>query len=926
MKHRLSVLLMLVFFAVFSLQATNNSLIFSEVQPSNATSYADEEGKHEDWIELKNTSSSSISLEGWSITDNVLQPKKWTMTGGTLAAGAYLVVFASDKDRRTPGSVLHTNFKLSATGDYLALYDPAGVKVMELNQMPRVEQDFSYCYMDGYWIDCSVPTPGAANTLDGIFRNPDPVFSMNHGLFTTAFDLTINAGLPKTKIYYTLDGSVPSPTNGTLYSQPLAITGTRIVRAITVSDDSWEIPLADSRITTKSYLFPDDILQQSNTPAGYPAKWGPYSSLPDSAIADYEMDPEIVNNAEYAEKIKQSFNDLPIVSLVTDKENFFSKDYDPVTGGIYIYTSEQLSWERPVSLEYINMADGSNLQVDCGVQLHGGASRLPEKNPKHSFRLNFRDDYGVGKLRYPIIGADGPREINSFFLRAGFSDTWNHWSTSEQSHATYVRETWTKLTQLRMNNEGSHLTYAHLFVNGMYWGLYNPIERIDDDFCAYWFGGSKDDWDVIKDAALLNGSSKAWNSLKDSVYKISASDLTYSTELYMKIQGLNIDGTPNPSYSPLIDMDNYIDYMMVNYHGSNTDWDNKNWAAARNRENPGLGYRFFCWDSENVIDSPTDNLMTSNTGTRTGPLTMMFQKLRTVPLFCIRFGDRAQKHLFNDGWLSATKAAQTFVDLTSLVEEPLYAESARWGDYRRDVHPWSSKGVLYTPDNQFVKERDALLTNYFPYRTGNFVGMLTALSPSLYPSVSATSYAINSMPIESDTIEKGDILSISGTGLLYYTLDNTDPVNWAVDGTGVAKSTAVLYSSAVSLLQNTTVKSRALSQGKWSALNEKSLIVRNLVGLKDPFANELQLTASNFPNPFRGSTTFNYVLPYAAKVNMSLYDVSGRVVTVVVNEEQSAGSHELMFDGAVLKPGVYLCRIVLSGTKSQTKVIRIVKL
>ena len=936
MKHRLSVLLMLLFVAVYSIQAIGNRLIISEVQPSNALTLADEEGNHEDWIELQNASSSPINLEGWSITDNVLQPRKWTMTGGTLDAGAYLVVFASDKDRRSPGSNLHTNFKMSATGDYLALYDPAGVKVMELNQMPRVEQDFSYCYMNGYWIDCSVPTPGTANSLSGAFRNPDPVFSMNHGLFYSAFSLTINPGLPNTKTYYTLDGSAPSPTNGTLYTQPLAITGTRIVRAITVSDDSWEIPLADSRITTRSYLFPNDILQQTNTPEGYPAKWGRSSALPDSAIADYEMDPEIVNNPVYAEKILQSFTELPIVSLVTDKNHFFSKANDPVTGGIYIYTEPNynapvpLPWERPVSLEYINVADNATLQVDCGVELHGGASRLPEKSPKHSLRINFRDDYGVGKLRFPLIGSDGPKELNSFFLRAGFSDTWIHWSTHEQSHATFVRETWTKLTQLRMNGMGSHLTYAHLFINGMYWGLYNPIERLENDFHAYWFGGNKEDWDVIKDYnEVKDGNAIAWNALKDSVNKIgiNISDLDYCTKVYMQIQGMNVDGTPNSEYPRLIDMNSFIDYMMINYFGTNTDWDSKNWSAARNRVNPGTGFKFFCWDSENVIDGVNDNIISPNGGYRGGPLSSMFQKLCKLPLFAVHFADRAQKHLFNQGWLSSKKTAETFVELTNRIETALYAESARWGDFRRDVSIYSSsKGALYTPDVQFNTERNNLLTNYFPLRTEKFVSQLKALTPQLYPSISSTAYRINGLAIETDTVEKGDILSISGTGMLYYTLDNTDPVSWTVSGSGTAKPTAVLYTNTLNLQQNTIIKSRAFYQGKWSALNEKSLIVRNLVGLKDPFANEMQLTASNFPNPFKGSTTFNYSIPSAAHVKMSIYDVSGRIVATVVNEQQSAGSHEVLFNGSVLNPGVYLCRLELTGSKPQTKVIRIVKL
>ena len=47
----------------------------------------------------------------------------------------------------------------------------------------------------------------------------------------------------------------------------------------------------------------------------------------------------------------------------------------------------------------------------------------------------------------------------------------------------------------------------------------------------------------------------------------------------------------------------------------------------------------------------------------------------------------------------------------------VYDESARRGDYRRDVHAYTSKGELYTVDNHYMKERNRLLNNYFPSRS-----------------------------------------------------------------------------------------------------------------------------------------------------------------------------------------------------------------
>ena len=63
-------------------------------------------------------------------------------------------------------------------------------------------------------------------------------------------------------------------------------------------------------------------------------------------------------------------------------------------------------WERPVSFEYFSAGDTGSFQVDCGLQIQGGEGRRPEKSPKHSFRLVFKNEYGPTKLRYPFFGDD----------------------------------------------------------------------------------------------------------------------------------------------------------------------------------------------------------------------------------------------------------------------------------------------------------------------------------------------------------------------------------------------------------------------------------------------------------------------------------------------------------------------------------------
>src|SRR5688572_9922694 len=103
--------------------------VLSEFLASNETGLLDSDGDASDWIEVWNPGPTSVDLGGWHLTDDADDLARWTFPPVTLAPGQHLVVFASDKDRAAAGSELHTSFKLSKEGDYLALVRPDGVSV-----------------------------------------------------------------------------------------------------------------------------------------------------------------------------------------------------------------------------------------------------------------------------------------------------------------------------------------------------------------------------------------------------------------------------------------------------------------------------------------------------------------------------------------------------------------------------------------------------------------------------------------------------------------------------------------------------------------------------------------------------------------------------------------------------------------------------
>ena len=123
-------------------------VVISEFLASNSNSILDESGNHEDWIEIANNTGSPVGLLGWYLTDDSNQPRKWAFPNMTLSGGAYLVVFASNKNRTNPAFNLHTNFKLSASPGYLALtHDIAGggIEIVHVfNPYPQQATDVAY--------------------------------------------------------------------------------------------------------------------------------------------------------------------------------------------------------------------------------------------------------------------------------------------------------------------------------------------------------------------------------------------------------------------------------------------------------------------------------------------------------------------------------------------------------------------------------------------------------------------------------------------------------------------------------------------------------------------------------------------------------------------------------------------------------------
>ncbi|HVO74106.1 MAG TPA: FN3 associated domain-containing protein [Ignavibacteriaceae bacterium] len=653
-----------------------------------------------------------------------------------------------------------------------------------------------------------------------------PVFSHKHGFYDNPFNLEITSDTSDEKICYTTDGSEPDPDNGTLYNSPIKIEKTAIIRAIAVNAENFK-----SKITTSTYLFLDDIINQPNNPEGYPEQWGKYFEISGTASADYEMDPEVTQDPRYAGLLKDALLQIPTISIVTNKDNLFSSNQDPEKGGIYIYTGSEGGtgdgWERPASVEFFKNNGQEDFQIDCGLRIHGGASRYPDKTPKHSFHLAFREEYGKPKLKFPLFGGNAVSSFNSIVLRANYGNTWLHRSSSERNHTQLIHDTWGKDTQLDMGNPAGHGIFVHLYLNGIYWGIYNPTEQIDDDFCVSYFGGNKEDYDIIKDYnEVFSGSITAWNNMM----KLARAGLADNAN-YQRLQGKNPDGSINPQYESYLDIENFIDYMLINYYGSNWDWDHHNWIAVRNRVYPGKGFKFFSWDAEHICESVTaSSLAVFNSNHPTE----IFSQLIKNAEFRRLFADRVQMHCYNGGALTPEAGLARWMKRADEIDLAIIAESARWGDYRRDVHRYYPDGPfeLYTKEN-WSDELAFMQNEFFPRRTAEFIKQLR--EADLFPSINAPQFLINGNESSQNNINPGDKLQInSWGGEAYYTIDGSDPLFNNQPSPG-----AFLYSVPIELTESIHLKARTFKGNEWSAINEKIFLIKEDI-------NNLKLTEIHY--------------------------------------------------------------------------------
>jgi hypothetical protein len=228
-------------------------------------------------------------------------------------------------------------------------------------------------------------------------------------------------------------------------------------------------------------------------------------------------------------------------------------------------------------------------------------------------------------------------------------------------------------------------------------------ERADAAHYASYNGGDPDTIDATNGGQFIDGNSTSYNSMRATA---ASGDWA--------------------AIKQVLDVDNYIDYTIINRFGANQDLKtNGNWRAAGGGPD-NFPWKVYPWDSERTLESQT------STNSPLDPINIR-SSMDAIPDYKIRFADRLQKHFFNNGALTVAQVQARWNERANELDLAIIGESARWGDHRQSTP--------YNRDNNWISERNRLLNTYFPARSANVLNRYR--TEGFFPSTDAPVYSVN---------------------------------------------------------------------------------------------------------------------------------------------------------------------------------------
>ena len=471
---------------------TASSLTINEIMASNIDEFVSPAYNFDGWIELYNPTEQAVSLGGLYMSDNADDPKQWHLPAdfGILPAKGYkLVWFDSNVINQH-----NAPFKLDVDGGTLYISDTTG-KLITSQSYPASMERVSYARTtDGgtKWSTTSTPTPGTSNAAAtyASVQLAAPVVDLPSQLFTGS--LAVNVTIPSgTTLRYTLDGSLPTLTNGqTSTTGKINVNTTTSLRLRLFADGKLASP-----VTTRSYILKDK---------------------------------------NYT---------LPVVSVVGDSRFFYDDSLGVCVKGVNGRPGNgsespcnwNMEWERPVNFSYLTEDGEMALNQDVNLEMCGGWSRAWTP---HSFKLKGNKELGGNKnLPYPFFAQKPYIRNRTLQIRNGGNDNQTRF---KDPALQYIVQT------SGIDVDGQSYQPVHEFINGQYIGVLNVREPNNKHYVYANYGWDDDEIDQFEmspDSGYVQkcGTPDAFIELVDILSPDAANSETYAEICTM----LDIDAYAN---------------------------------------------------------------------------------------------------------------------------------------------------------------------------------------------------------------------------------------------------------------------------------------------------------------------------------------------------------------------------------------------
>ncbi|MGE5315820.1 MAG: CotH kinase family protein [Acidobacteriota bacterium] len=806
---------------LFVLSADAQQIVINEVMASNTATIKDPQyGGYADWIELYNAGTASVNIKGWYITDDLSAPRKFVIASDlVIPAKGFALIWADDQ-----ASGAHANFKLSGSGEAVGLFTPDG-QTADTVTFGAQQSDISYGrYPDGAgtWSLRTPATPGAANRPGQVLEKlAPPVLSRPSGFFPSTVSIAVTHSDSSVTIRCTTDGHTPGPTSP-LYRKPVIASSTLVLRVRAFRD-------------------------------GY-APSDPVSGI------------YFINEK----------TDLPVFSIITDPENFFSD-----TSGIYVEGTNGITghcstakrnwnqeWERPVDLEFFERGTlEPAFSVKAGVQIYGGCTRL---YPQKSLAFYFRGEYGMDRLKYQLFPDMPIKKFDTFILRSSGQDWWR----------TMFRDGMAQtLVEQGMKLDDQNYRPSILFINGEYWGIHNIGEKLNEHYIDGHYGIPEDSLDLLQigNPPVANvGDNTAYVSMMNYV---NANSLA-AQDKYDVVKAQ-------------IDIDEYIDYFIAQIYAANADWPGSNMKLWRKRS-PSGRWRWMMYDLDFTFGGNAKGLYNTNTlewatntvstsGANPPWSTLLLRRLLENAEFKNEFIQRYAVHL--NTTFEKNHVLAVIDSLASAIAAEIPRHKARWSQSLSLGPSWEANVQIM---RDFAALRPDTSRTFFMQKFGIAgTNTLTLLrSDARYGKV-----LMNGVEASKDgfahILFRGIPLrlkAVPAAGCRF--------LRWEGAFTSAAAETTIMINANAAL----------------QAVFES----QNVSGVARPASNAPRAFRlyDNFPNPFNPSTTIGFSVPTSDRITITIYDMLGREVETLADGLFEAGEHSVIWNTQGRPSGAYLCRLI----------------